>query len=57
MKSDYAANVELVKSGHIKLGPIVTHTFPLERIQEAFETRFKCADKAIKVVVTKAISK
>jgi len=57
MKSDYAANVELVKSGRIKLGPIVTHTFPLEKIQEAFETRFKYADQAIKVVVTKAISK
>ncbi|MGQ9513919.1 MAG: zinc-dependent alcohol dehydrogenase [Thermoproteota archaeon] len=51
-KSDYASNVELVKSGRIDLKPIVTHTFPLERIQEAFVTRFKRTDQAIKVVVT-----
>ncbi|MBO3803863.1 MAG: alcohol dehydrogenase catalytic domain-containing protein [Candidatus Brockarchaeota archaeon] len=55
-KSDYAPNVELVKGGLIDLKPIVTHTFPLERIQEAFATRFKKADQAIKVVVTKASS-
>lgn len=55
-KEDYASNVELVKSGRIKLRPIITHVYPLERIQEAFETRFKHPDEAIKVVVTRDAS-
>lgn len=55
-KGDYASNVELVKSGRIELRPIITHVFPLDRIQEAFETRFKHPERAIKVVVTGATS-
>jgi len=53
-KADYASNVELVRSERIKLRPIITHVFPLERIQEAFETRFKHPEQAIKVVVSDA---
>jgi len=55
-KGDYPSNVELVKSGRIELRPIITHVFPLDRIQEAFETRFKHPERAIKVVVTGATS-
>jgi len=55
-KGDYPSNVELVKSGRIELRPIITHIFPLDRIQEAFETRFKHPERAIKVVVTGATS-
>jgi threonine dehydrogenase-like Zn-dependent dehydrogenase len=52
-KSDYASNAELVRTGRIDLKPIITHTFPLDRVQEAFVTRFKHPDRAIKVVVSK----
>jgi len=53
-KADYASNVELVRSGRIKLNPIITHVFPLGQIQKAFETRFKHPEQAIKVVVSNA---
>ena len=50
-KSEYKPNVEFVKSGCIKLKPIITHIFPLDQIQEAFVKRFKQKDLAMKVVI------
>ena len=35
----YEEAAELVRSGRVRLQPIVTHRFPLDRIAEAFETQ------------------
>ena len=35
---DYPRAIELVRQGRIKLAEMVTHRFPLERINEAFDT-------------------
>ncbi|HET6845431.1 MAG TPA: zinc-binding dehydrogenase, partial [Anaerolineales bacterium] len=38
MKHTYPRSIELVASGKIQLAPLVTHRFPLDRVNEAFET-------------------
>ncbi len=43
--------VSLLNTGKIDLKPLVTHTFPLEKIHEAFDTFIKRKEGAIKVVV------
>jgi threonine dehydrogenase-like Zn-dependent dehydrogenase len=37
--------------GRIKTRPLITHTFPLEKINEAFQTFIQRTGGAIKVVV------
>ncbi|MHB1133024.1 MAG: NAD(P)-dependent alcohol dehydrogenase [Chloroflexota bacterium] len=44
--------IALAAAGKVNLGAIITHTFPLERIQEAFEFSLTRKDEAIKVVIT-----
>ncbi|HEY3110514.1 MAG TPA: alcohol dehydrogenase catalytic domain-containing protein [Chloroflexota bacterium] len=51
-REEYGPNVELVTSDRLRLLPTVTHTFPLEDVQEAYRVRFKEPHEAIKVVVT-----
>jgi L-iditol 2-dehydrogenase len=49
--SNVARAVSLLGSGKITLKPYVTHTFPLDEINAAFETFVKRIDGAVKVVV------
>jgi len=46
-----ARAVSLLGSGKVTLKPYVTHTFPLDEINTAFETFVKRIDGAVKVVV------
>ena len=50
-RGQYERNIELVRSGRIDLGPMVTHQFALDDIAAAFETAASKAEGAIKVVV------
>ncbi len=35
--NDYRTSIKLVEAGHIDLKPLITHRYPLERIQEGFQ--------------------
>jgi 2-desacetyl-2-hydroxyethyl bacteriochlorophyllide A dehydrogenase len=50
-RGQYERSIELVRSGRIDLGPMVTHRFALDDIAAAFETAASKAEGAIKVVV------
>ena len=50
-RGQYERSIELVRSGRIDLGPMVTHRFALDDIATAFETAASKAEGAIKVVV------
>jgi 2-desacetyl-2-hydroxyethyl bacteriochlorophyllide A dehydrogenase len=50
-RGQYERSIELVRSGRIDLGPMVTHRFALGDIAAAFETAASKAEGAIKVVV------
>jgi L-iditol 2-dehydrogenase len=43
--------IELVRDGHVRLGPLVTHTFALEQAPAAFALLDAADDDVIKVVV------
>jgi len=47
----YPAAVRLVASRQVDLRPLVTHHFPLDRVEEAMETAHSRAGGAVKVVV------
>ena len=47
----YPVAVELVRAGKVDLDPFVTHTFPLEEIQEALEFVESSKDQVIKAVM------
>ncbi|HET6845260.1 MAG TPA: hypothetical protein VFH29_00415, partial [Anaerolineales bacterium] len=49
MKHTYPRSIELVASGRIQLAALVTHRFPLDRVNEAFETAQR--REGIKVMV------
>jgi len=42
--------IDLISSGTVNAKALVTHTFPLDRAKEAFETQLK-ADEAVKVLI------
>jgi 2-desacetyl-2-hydroxyethyl bacteriochlorophyllide A dehydrogenase len=42
--------IDLISSGKVKVKALVTHTFPLDRIQEAFKTQAR-TDEAVKVLI------
>ncbi|MBW6465021.1 MAG: zinc-binding dehydrogenase [Brevefilum sp.] len=49
MKNTYPLSIRLVSTGQINLKPLITHTFPLEAYQQAFQT---AADRqGIKVLI------
>jgi len=50
-KNEYDENVQLVLDGKIRLEPILTHEFPLDRINEAMELRAKHPDQGLKVTI------
>jgi threonine dehydrogenase-like Zn-dependent dehydrogenase len=43
--------MEVVRHGRIDLTPLLTHTFPLERIAEAYQLFGERADGVIKVAI------
>jgi len=47
---DMTMSLELLSSGKIDVEPWITHEFPLDRIDEAFETQLR-RDEAVKVVI------
>jgi len=49
---NYPEAIELVRQGTIQLGPMLTHRFPMERAQEAFELAERKVDGAVRVAVT-----
>ena len=50
LRFDLPGAVELLQSGQVDTGPLITHQFPLARIKEAFETQLTSPD-AVKVLV------
>ena len=50
-KGEYEENAKLVTSGKVKVEPIVTHEFSLEKINDAMEMRAKHPDTCLKVAV------
>jgi threonine dehydrogenase-like Zn-dependent dehydrogenase len=48
---DFPIAVDLISRGQLDVSPLVTHRFPLERVQEAFDTFADRRDGAIKVVL------
>ena len=51
-RMEYEENLKLVADGRINLERLVSHVYPLERINEAFEARFGHPDDSLKVVIT-----
>lgn len=49
---DFQTAIQLIESGHIDLKPMITHEFPLESVQEAFDLLTDRDSKPVKVVVT-----
>ncbi|MCX8161439.1 MAG: zinc-binding dehydrogenase, partial [Candidatus Bathyarchaeota archaeon] len=47
----YEQAIRLASSGRIKLKPLITHTFPLDRIREAFDTIVERKGNPVKVIV------
>ena len=48
---DFQTALDLVASGRIRLKPLISHTFPLSRIREAFELLLDKREKAMKVLI------
>jgi L-iditol 2-dehydrogenase len=48
---NYPEAIELVRQGRIRLEPVLTHRFPLERAQEAFELAERKGEGAIRVAL------
>lgn len=48
---NYPAAIALVRAGRVKLEPLLTHRFPPERAQEAFELAESRGDGAVRVAV------
>lgn len=46
---NYPEAISLVRDGRIRLGPLLTHRFPMERAQEAFELAERKAEGAVRV--------
>lgn len=51
MKHTYPRAVRLLKTGMMDVKPLVTHTFPLERTQEAFELAAGYGDGVLRAMV------
>ncbi|MDH7500468.1 MAG: alcohol dehydrogenase catalytic domain-containing protein [candidate division NC10 bacterium] len=49
---DFQAALDLVAAGRIRLKPLISHTFPLSRIQEAFELLLDKRERATKILIT-----
>jgi L-iditol 2-dehydrogenase len=51
MKHTYPRAITLVQQGLIDVNPLVTHTFPLERIAEAFEIVANYDDGVLRALI------
>jgi len=51
-KEMYPEIVDLVLSGKALLKPLISHTYPLDQVSEAFRMRFLQQEQSLKVVVT-----
>lgn len=50
---EFSVALDLLVAGKIDVEPLVTHKFPLERINEAFEAAInRVRSKAVKVLLT-----
>lgn len=47
---NFPAAIELLKTGKVNTGPLVTHEYPLDKVSTAFETQSK-TDESIKVLI------
>ena len=47
-----ARGIGMLGKGMVDVKPLITHTFPLEDVQEAFSLLHDNPDKAIKVILT-----
>jgi len=50
VRRDFELAIEMISSGKINMRKILTHRFPLERSQEAFETALNKGTRSIKVL-------
>ncbi len=50
-KNTLHRSIELVRQGKVNLSPFATHTFPVERVTEAFELAMAHADGVLRAVV------
>ena len=50
-RHDFARSILLAATGRVNLASLVTHSFPLERTQEAFELVSRFADNVLKASV------
>lgn len=48
---DFQDAISLLKHGYVNLEPFITHRFPLERLQDAFDLLMDSQSRAIKVLV------
>jgi L-iditol 2-dehydrogenase len=51
MKHTYPRAIRMVQMGLVDVKPLVTHTYPLERIVEGYETAAAHADGVLKAIV------
>jgi L-iditol 2-dehydrogenase len=49
---NYPEAISLVREGKIQLDPILTHRFPVEKAEEAFDLAYRKTDGAVRVAVT-----
>ena len=50
-RHDYEVAIDLMASGRVQLGQMVTHKFPLTQIQNAFDTAYQKKTGSIKVQI------
>jgi L-iditol 2-dehydrogenase len=48
---NYPEAIELVRQGRLRLSPLLTHRFPMDRAQEAFDLAERKAEDAVRVAV------
>jgi threonine dehydrogenase-like Zn-dependent dehydrogenase len=51
-KKDFEIAVEMIAEGKIKLGGLITHTFPFSQYHEAYRHIELARDRAIKVMIS-----
>ncbi|KXA90853.1 hypothetical protein AKJ63_02155, partial [candidate division MSBL1 archaeon SCGC-AAA259D18] len=48
---DYEKSIELIKSGEVKVKPLITHVLPLEKAKKGFELMTEKTKPALKVLL------